>query len=222
MYVYWLYTYFSTHIFDLDIRHPITSETHWPCRLIWVLVLRWKCSLHYTFSKNNLHTNLINNTVTMYKLVSLNWNSLEHYNLVTTTKNRQSFYWHRNIYNFQINNKLWLTRFTRTAAGLGGRFQRMKPAFLRGLVNRDPEPGSLPRISPCFGVYHQRYDFRDRVFLCKKFLTHFLVLARNWVFLKKKRNALSSFLKIPSCLSLQRVSTLYITSKRVQFHVLTW
>lgn len=83
-------TYFSTHIFDLDIRHPITSETHWPCRLIWVLVLRWKCSLHYTFSKNNLHTNLINNTVTMYKLVSLNWNSLEHYNLVTTTKNRQS------------------------------------------------------------------------------------------------------------------------------------
>lgn len=66
----------------------------------------------------------------------------------------------------------------------------MKPAFLRGLVNRDPEPGSLPRISPCFGVYHQRYDFRDRVFLCKKFLTHFLVLARNWVFLKKKEKCI--------------------------------
>lgn len=31
----------------------------------------------------------------------------------------------------------------------------MKPAFLRGFVNSDREPGTLPRVSPCFGVYHQ-------------------------------------------------------------------
>lgn len=82
----------------------------------------------------------------------------------------------------------------------------MKPAFLRGLVNSDREPGSLPRVSPCFWCISSRYDFRDGVFLCKKFLTHFLVLARNWVFLKKKRNELNQFLKIPCCMSLQRVS----------------
>lgn len=62
----------------LGIPSPVTHIG--PCMIsLGSGVMVSKCSLHYTFSKNNLHTNLIINTVTMYILVLLNWNSLEHY-----------------------------------------------------------------------------------------------------------------------------------------------